>query len=231
MLDTLADVMRRGGLTPPADEETWELAWKAICDVWASKWNERAFVSMRNRGLNFDNLRMSILVQPVIDADHAFVIHTVNPSTNAVDELYAEVVQGMGETLVGNYPGRALSFTAKKSTDGAVSPPKITGFPSKNTILRVPHETLIFRSDSNGEDLEGYAGAGLYESVLARAASARRADDASDALVWDRRVQNETLSAIARAGVAVERALDSPQDIEGCVRDGVVYVVQTRPQV
>ena len=231
MLDTLADVMRRGGLTPPADEETWELAWKAICDVWASKWNERAFVSIRNRGLNFDNLRMSILVQPVIDADHAFVIHTVNPSTNAVDELYAEVVQGMGETLVGNYPGRALSFTVKKSTDGAVSPPKITGFPSKNTILRVPHETLIFRSDSNGEDLEGYAGAGLYESVLARAASARRADYASDALVWDRRVQNETLSAIARAGVAVERALDSPQDIEGCVRDGVVYVVQTRPQV
>ncbi len=26
-------------------------------------------------------------------------------------------------------------------------------------------ESLIFRSDSNGEDLEGYAGAGLYESI------------------------------------------------------------------
>jgi len=231
MLDALADVMRRGGLTPPADEETWELAWKAICDVWASKWNERAFVSMRNRGLNFNNLRMSILVQPVIDADHAFVIHTVNPSTNAADELYAEIVQGMGETLVGNYPGRALSFTVKKSTDGTVSAPEIAGFPSKNTVLRVPRETLIFRSDSNGEDLEGYAGAGLYESVPMHATAAHHADYASDALIWDRNVQHETLSAVARAGVAIERALASPQDIEGCVRDGVVYVVQTRPQV
>lgn len=26
-------------------------------------------------------------------------------------------------------------------------------------------DSLIFRSDSNGEDLEGYAGAGLYESI------------------------------------------------------------------
>jgi len=26
-------------------------------------------------------------------------------------------------------------------------------------------ESLIFRSDSNGEDLEGYAGAGLYDSI------------------------------------------------------------------
>jgi alpha-glucan,water dikinase len=26
-------------------------------------------------------------------------------------------------------------------------------------------DSLIFRSDSNAEDLEGYAGAGLYDSV------------------------------------------------------------------
>lgn len=231
MLEKLAAVMRSGGLTPPEDDDAWELAWKAICDVWASKWNERAFVSMRNRGLDHNNLRMSVLVQPVINADHAFVIHTVNPSTNAADELYAEVVQGMGETLVGNYPGRALSFTVKKTPDGDVSPPEIAGFPSKNTVLRVPRETLIFRSDSNGEDLEGYAGAGLYESVPMHATVEHHADYASDPLIWDHDASQATLAAVARAGAAIERALGAPQDVEGVVRDGRVFVVQTRPQV
>ncbi|CEG01373.1 Pyruvate phosphate dikinase,PEP/pyruvate-binding [Ostreococcus tauri] len=231
MLTRLADVMQRGGIEPPADDQTWDLAWRAICDVWASKWNDRAYVSMRNRGLDHNNLRMSVLVQPVINADHAFVIHTVNPSTGTEDELYAEVVQGMGETLVGNYPGRALSFTVKKSPEGAVSEPVIHGYPSKNTVLRVPCQTLIFRSDSNGEDLEGYAGAGLYESVPMHATVEYHADYASDALIWDRNARSDVLTAVARAGVAIERALGAAQDVEGVIRGGAVFVVQTRPQV
>ena len=231
MLQKLADVMRDGGLTPPSDDDGWDLAWKALCDVWASKWNERAYVSMRNRGLDHNNLRMSVLVQPVVNADHAFVIHTVNPSTNDQAELYAELVQGLGETLVGNYPGRALSFTVTKNADGTVSPPTLNGYPSKNTVLRVPCETLIFRSDSNGEDLEGYAGAGLYESVPMHAPVSHHADYASDPIIWDGDAQTSVLDAVARAGVAIERALGAPQDVEGVVRDGQVHVVQTRPQV
>lgn len=37
---------------------------------------------------------------------------------------------------------------------------------------------------------------------------------------------------IAEAGLAVEKALGSPQDIEGVVTPkGEIYIVQTRPQV
>lgn len=231
MLDAVGDVMRAGGLTPPSDEDGWNLAWKALCDVWASKWNERAFISMRNRRLDHGKLRMSVLVQPVIDADYAFVIHTTNPSNNDATELYAEVVQGLGETLVGNYPGRALSFTVKKGPNGEVSKPEIGGFPSKNSVLRVPCETLIFRSDSNGEDLEGYAGAGLYESVPMHHTIELHADYGGDALIWDPVTQEKLLSDVARAGVAIERALGAAQDVEGVIRNGKIYIVQTRPQV
>jgi hypothetical protein len=63
--------------------------------------------------------------------------------------------------LVGNYPGRAQSFTTRKE---ALDRPKVVGYPSKAVGLFVP-DTLIFRSDSNGEDLEGFAGAGLYDSI------------------------------------------------------------------
>ncbi len=58
---------------------------------------------------------MAVLIQQVVEADYAYVIHTANPLTGNRDELYAEVVLGLGETLVGNYPGRALGFVCRKA--------------------------------------------------------------------------------------------------------------------
>jgi alpha-glucan,water dikinase len=43
-------------------------------------------------------------------------------------------------------------------------PAQLLALPSKREGLFAPEEgTLIARSDTNGEDLEGYAGAGLYD--------------------------------------------------------------------
>ncbi len=54
--------------------------------VWASKYNARALLSMRKVGLDFRGLRMAVLVQRVVPAAYAFVIHTRNPATGAPDE-------------------------------------------------------------------------------------------------------------------------------------------------
>ena len=62
-------------------------------------------MSLRNVGIDHDDLRMSVLVQPVVDADYAFVIHTVNPSSKDQTELYAEVVMGPGRGARGQLPG------------------------------------------------------------------------------------------------------------------------------
>ena len=83
--------------------------------------------------------------------------------------MYIELVQGLGEAIVGNWPGSALSYTAEKrllpSLAGASGTPRsfpeglisIKGFPSKSHVLRQAEggRDIIFRSDSNGEDLEG----------------------------------------------------------------------------
>ena len=124
--------------------------------------------------------------------------------------------------------GRALRFSCKKA-DGALAP-RVLGFPSKSTRLDVP-PTFIFRSDSNGEDLEGYAGAGLYDSVPMDRPTASFTDYSADPLVWDAAYRADLLARIAAVGIAVERTLGCAQDIEGVVMDGDVYVVQTRPQV
>lgn len=42
---------------------------------------------------------------------------------------------------------------------------QVLGYPSKPIGLFI-RRSIIFRSDSNGEDLEGYAGAGLYDRYL-----------------------------------------------------------------
>lgn len=97
-----------------------------------------------------------------------------------------QVVKGLGETLVGAYPGRALSFICKKNDlnspqvktllgtflqahqlvalvcSNHCNVIQVLGLPSKPIGLFI-RRSIIFRSDSNGEDLEGYAGAGLYD--------------------------------------------------------------------
>lgn len=48
-------------------------------------------------GLNFDDVRMAVLVQRVVPAQYAFVIHTKNPSNNDETEVFCELVKGLGE--------------------------------------------------------------------------------------------------------------------------------------
>jgi alpha-glucan,water dikinase len=218
----LRDAFTRAGLAWPLD---WGAAWSCIKTVWASKWNERAVLSRHRMQLADDGLFMAVLIQPVVQADYAFVIHTVNPSTGNADELYAEVVLGLGETLVGNFPGRSLGFTWNKQNQQI----RVVSYPSKSIGLF--DAGLIFRSDSNGEDLEGYAGAGLYDSVMLPEPGRKALDYSNEPLLWDDEFRGGMLAAIARLGLAIEKASGSPQDIEGAVSKREYFIVQSRPQV
>ena len=219
--DALLKTWRDAGL-PQTD---WTRIWKTIKAVWASKWNERAWYSRTARNIDHDDLMMAVLIQQVIAADYAFVIHTVNPLNGRDDEILAEVVPGLGETLVGNYPGRALGFVCNKANLEV----RLISYPGKS--LGLYGSGVIFRSDSNGEDLERYAGAGLYDSFLAEPPQQRLLDYTDDPLVWDRDFREEMLRNIARIGLEVEQACGSAQDIEGALQQGDYFVVQTRAQV
>lgn len=219
---SLQTIMSQSGLPWP---EKWADAWTCIKRVWASKWNERAYLSRKAGGIPDQDLFMAVLIQEVIEADYSFVIHTVNPSTGNRDEIYAEAVLGLGETLVANYPGRALSFTSRKGTHD----PLILTFPSKSEGLY--GSGLIFRSDSNGEDLAGFAGAGLYDSFMLPPPRKVPLDYTDEPLCWSEHFRKNLMVNIALIGTTVERVLGRPQDIEGAYSKGQFFVVQTRPQV
>ena len=142
-------------------------------------------------------------------------------------QVYVEVVAGQGEALVGNHPGRALGYTCAKDGSGS---PSVCSAPSKSISLM--GKGLIFRSDSNAEDLPGFAGAGLFDSVPMVEHSRRTMSYRHEKILNDRGFTDEMMVKIAKASAAVEEAMGGvPQDIEGCVVGGEVYVVQTRPQV
>ena len=222
LASVLRAVMKSSGLEWPAD---WEDTWTNIKRVWASKWNERATLSRRAYSIAHEDLFMAVLIQQVVEAEYAFVIHTVNPITGDRGEVYAELTLGLGETLVGNYPGRAMGFAFSKEG----GEPRVLAFPSKSTGLY--GGGLIFRSDSNGEDLVGYAGAGLYDSFMLNPARTVPLDYTNERLLWDEGFRKNLLTTVGRIGVAVELITGSPQDIEGAFSAGRAYVVQTRPQV
>jgi len=222
LMAALEGAMRRAGLPWPQDPGE---AWAGITGVWGSKWNDRAYFSRRARGLRHEDLFMAVLIQGVVEAEYSYVIHTVNPITRDEGEIYGEVVLGLGETLVGGSPGRALSFSARK----ADSIPDLLGLPSKSTALI--GGGLIFRSDSSGEDLAGYAGAGLYDSIMLPPPRPIALDYTDEPLVRDGEFRAGVLATIAAIGTTIESCLGSPQDIEGVCSRGRFTVVQSRPQV
>jgi len=206
----------------------WKDVWAAVKEVWASKWSDRAWLSRRANGIPDSDLHMAVLLQEVLPSEYAFVLHTANPITGARGEVVGEVVRGLGEVLVGNAPGSALTFSAP-----AGGAPTMLSYPSKVLSLSSPGAgTIIARSDSNGEDLEGFAGAGLYDSVMSSPAVEAAVDYTSEPLFWDAGAAEAMMAQLADAARAMEAAMGgAPQDIEGALIGGELYVVQSRPQV
>jgi len=223
---TLAKTLAAAGAPELAGD--WQ---RALKGVWASKWTDRAISSRKQMNVPDDVLFLAVLVQPIVPARYAFVIHTQSPLPGAKkDEQLVELCVGLGESLVSNSPGRALSASVGPSGQ----PSTLHVFPSKPDGVFAPDGgTLIFRSDSNGEDLEGFAGAGLYDSITAHALMHRTVSYADEPLLFDAAFRESMLRKLYDLGRLVEASFaGAAQDIEGAVHtDGSLVVTQSRPQV
>jgi len=217
-------------------------AWKAISAVFASKWTDRAWLARRAAGVvgGDSSLFMGVLVQEVVPAAYAFVLHTSDPTAKAeeVEEgtVYGEVVVGAGDALVGAAPGRAAAFrsSSEKNGKGGVT---TLALPSKRLGWFVADPAapgLIARSDSNGEDLGAFSGAGLHDSVTLSPLATRTLDYSGERIVFDAGFREEVFAKLGEVGRAVKEAMggEEDQDVEGVVAaDGSVSCVQARPQI
>ena len=201
-------------------------AFKAIKGVWASKFNERVYIASSKVGVSLNEIKMSVLCQKIIPSEYAYVIHTKNPTNNNQDEVYAEIVAGMGETLVGAFEGQSLSFAYNKRNGNY----NILSYPNKGISLR--NSGFIFRSDSNFEDIEGFSGAGLFDSIPMSEYNTIDMVYYNEKLFADPGFIDNMIKRIGQIGISVEQLYGGlPQDIEGVYYGGEFYIVQTRPQV
>lgn len=94
--------------------DEFEQAWHTIKRTWASKFNERAYLATKKLGVSLNQIFMAVLVQKVVPAEYAYVVHTTNPTNSNDLEVYVEACSGLGEALVSDMPGQALSFSYDK---------------------------------------------------------------------------------------------------------------------
>ncbi len=200
-----------------------------IKKVWASVWNERAYLSRFSRKLTIDKVRMGVLIQNVIPADYSFIIHTRNPVSNNSNEILSEVAVGLGETLTGNSPGTPLCVISTKKEHKHT----IMSYPSKNMAYfdSYQEKSYIIRSDSNDEDSSDFAGAGLYDSFFINTPVQRLVHYDKERLFWDRDFQYFLFDSLSKMAKEIENIKQHPQDIEGVYYNNAFYLVQTRDQI
>ena len=209
------------------DCKNFDKAWLTIKKVWASKYNERAYSNLIKVGIPLTSIKMSVLCQKVIQGDFSFVLHTINPINNDKSQIYGEIVFGFGEALVNLNEGRALSFIIDKKTEKI----EIVTFPNKSEAIFV-EEGFIFRSDSNCEDLDQFAGAGLFDSFPLESSRTENLLYFGNKLVVDQMYRNKLILKLKEVGLVVEQCFNGvPQDIEGVVKGDIPYVVQSRTQI
>jgi phosphoglucan, water dikinase len=173
----------------------------AIRSVWASLWTRRAALSRREAGLPHEQAHMAVLVQEMLLPDFSFVLHTVNPINHCERELYAEIVVGLGETL------------ASAATRGSPYRVVCRKDADQQTVLAFAN----FSQASWPDPVTGLQRVTVDYSQV----ELSRDPGALKRLGW----------RLATVGRFVEEALPQPQDIEGAVVKGQIYLVQTRPQV
>lgn len=105
----------------------------------------------------------------------------------------------------------------------------VNSYPNKPIGLNATG--FIFRSDSNSEDLPGFAGAGLFDSYPMNDTRQFRIHYHKEKLVTDKSFRENFMQTIGKIGVIIEDIYKDSQDIEGAYYNEEYYVVQTRPQV
>ena len=73
---------------------------QAVRRCWASLWNERAIAYRDRRGVDQASVRIAVVVQRMVAAEHAGVMFTANPVTGARDEVVVDASTGLGEAVV-----------------------------------------------------------------------------------------------------------------------------------
>ncbi len=159
------------------EKECTTKAWTGIKKVLASKYNERAYIATKKIGISLDQIRMAVLIQKV--PPHSSSCRSSPPSTPSSstpktlspaspmnstprwsEDWARRWWEGMPDRPSASWRQRATSACLTQIADGKC---KVLSICNKSVGMKTAGG-YMFRSDSNAEDLPGFAGAGLFDS-------------------------------------------------------------------
>ena len=173
---------------------------QAVATVWASLWTERATGSRKQAGIPHEAAHMAVLIQPLIEPELSFILHTVNPVSQNLRECYIELAVGLGETL------------ASAATRGA---------PFRLVCDKKFGQTTMLAFASFSHALHAGPESRLVE---------HRLDYSQVAFATDPALRAKLGARLARVAGFIERAFGKPQDVEGVIRGDDIVLVQSRAQ-
>lgn len=135
---------------------------KAVRECWESLWGERVVTYRDKVGIDSRDLAIAVVVQRMLDADHAGVMFTANPVTGARDEVVIESNPGLGEAVVS---GLVTPDHAVIDASGRV----IKRTAGESEVVITLHSDGGTRTTSASSDVSA-----LPDDVLARIAEAGR---------------------------------------------------------
>jgi len=181
---------------------------RAVHEVFASLFNDRAISYRVHRGYAHENVALSAGVQKMVRSETgaAGVMFTLDTESGYRDAVFVTASWGLGETVV----------------QGAVNPDE---FYVHKPTLAAGRPSVLRRT----------LGSKRIKMIYGEEASAGKSVDTVDVEPKDRSrfcLSDEQVMALARQAVTIEQHYQRPMDIEWALDgdDGQLYIVQARPE-
>jgi len=181
---------------------------RAVHEVFASLFNDRAISYRVHRGYAHENVALSAGVQKMVRSETGAsgVMFTLDTESGFRDAVFVTASWGLGETVV----------------QGAVNPDE---FYVHKPTLAAGRPAVLRRN----------LGSKLIKMVYGEDASAGKSVETIDVPLVDRGrfcINDQQVMALARQAVTIEQHYQRPMDIEWALDgdDGELYIVQARPE-
>nr|WP_255762928.1 phosphoenolpyruvate synthase [Halomonas desiderata] len=181
---------------------------RAVHEVFASLFNDRAISYRVHRGYAHENVALSAGIQKMVRSETGAsgVMFTLDTESGYRDAVFVTASWGLGETVV----------------QGSVNPDE---FYVHKPTLAAGRPAVLRRN----------LGSKLIKMVYGEDASAGKSVSTVDVPLKDRArfcISDEQVMALARQAVTIEEHYQRPMDIEWALDgdDGELYIVQARPE-
>nr|WP_284046914.1 phosphoenolpyruvate synthase [Halomonas llamarensis] len=181
---------------------------RAVHEVFASLFNDRAISYRVHRGYAHENVALSAGIQKMVRSEtgSAGVMFTLDTESGYRDAVFVTASWGLGETVV----------------QGAVNPDE---FYVHKPTLAAGRPAVLRRN----------LGSKLIKMVYGEDASAGKSVETVDVPLKDRSrfcIDDEQIMALSRQAMTIEAHYQRPMDIEWALDgdDGKLYIVQARPE-